>query len=85
MTGGESFSVKKLGLWAAILAFGLVAGYVILLGALSLTAGLRHPDKDGFWVPILGGGLCIVIVTWLFFRFARFFYHLAKRPDRLQM
>jgi hypothetical protein len=77
--------VKKLILWVAILTFGLVAGYVILLGALSLTAGFRYLDKDGFWVPILGGSLCVVIVTWLFFRFARFFYHLAKRSDRLQM
>jgi hypothetical protein len=67
------------------MAFGLVAGYVILLGALSLAAGLRHPGKDGFWVPILGGGLCIVIVSWLYFRCARFFYHLAKRSDRLQV
>jgi uncharacterized membrane protein HdeD (DUF308 family) len=77
--------VKKLSLWAALLALGLVAAYVIFLGALSLTAGLRQPDKDGFWVPIVAGGLCIVIVTWLFFRFARFFYHLAKRSERLQM
>jgi uncharacterized membrane protein HdeD (DUF308 family) len=77
--------LKKSSLWAAILAFGLLAGYVILLGALSLTAGLRHPHKDGFWLPVLGGSLCIVMTTWLFFRFVRYFYHLAKRADRLQM
>jgi hypothetical protein len=85
MTGGESFSMKKLGLWLAILAFGLVTAYVILIGVVSMSTGLHHPEKDGFWVPILAGGLCILTITWLFFRFTRFFYNLTKRSDRLQM
>jgi hypothetical protein len=85
MTGGESFSVKNLGLWLAILGFGLVTAYVILIGVVSISAGFHHPEKDGFWVPILAGGLCILIMAWLFFRFTRFFYHLTRRTDRLQM
>jgi hypothetical protein len=85
MTGGDSFSLKKLSLWLAILGFSLVTAYIILVAVVSINAGLHHPEKDGFWVPILAGGLCILITTWLFFRLARFFYHLTKRSDRLQM
>jgi ABC-type nickel/cobalt efflux system permease component RcnA len=85
MTGGESFSLKKLSLWLAILGVSLVTAYIILVAVVSINAGLHHPEKDGFWVPILAGGLCILIATWLFFRSARFFYHLTKRSDRLQM
>jgi hypothetical protein len=85
MSGSESLSVKKLGLWLAILGFGLLTAYVILIGLVSMSTGLHHPEKDGFWVPILAGGLCILIMTWLFFRFTRFFYHLTRRSDRLQM
>jgi uncharacterized membrane protein HdeD (DUF308 family) len=85
MIGGEPFPVKKLALWLAILGFSLVTAYIILVGVVSIITGLHHPEKDGYWVPIVAGSLCILIMVWLTFRFARFFHHLAKRSERLQM
>jgi uncharacterized membrane protein HdeD (DUF308 family) len=85
MTDRESFSPKKLSVLLAILGCGLITAYVIFIGVISIRVGVRHLEKDGFWMPILAGGLCILFILFLFSRFTRFFYHLTKSSERLQL
>ncbi len=85
MIDREPFSLKKTSLFLAMLGYGFIAAYVILVGVISIRVGFHCLEKDGFWVPILGGSLCILFIFWLFFRLTRFFYHLSKSSERLQM
>ncbi len=84
MTADEPLMLKKLTICLAMLGFCLIAGYGIFVGVLSIQMGAHHPERDAFWVPMLAGGFGILILTWAFYRFARFVHHRAKRSDRLR-
>jgi hypothetical protein len=76
---------RKLSAFLAMSGLALIAACGIFVGILSIRMGVYHADKDAFWVPILGGGLCILLFTWMFYRVARYLRHRAKRSERLGM
>ncbi len=66
-------------------ALGLIVSYGIFVGIISIRMGVYHAQRDAFWVPILGGGLCILSFLWIFYRFARYVRHSLKRSERLRI
>jgi sterol desaturase/sphingolipid hydroxylase (fatty acid hydroxylase superfamily) len=81
----ESFSLKKVMLWLGVASFGIITAYVVLIGVVSISQGIHNVEKDGFWVPVLVGSLCILIMMFFVYRLVQFFYHYRKRSERLQM
>ena len=76
---------RKLNTCLAMSGLALIAACGIFIGILSIRMGVHHMDKDAFWVPILGGGFCVLFFTWMFYRFARFLWQRAKRSERLRL
>jgi uncharacterized membrane protein HdeD (DUF308 family) len=58
-------------LWVLLVLSALAAAYLVFLGVISISVGLQHTDQEGSWMPLLAGGLCILVVLWLLFRVAR--------------
>ena len=58
-------------LWVLLVFSALAAAYLVFLGVISISVGLQHTDQEGSWMPLLAGGLCILVVLWLLFRVAR--------------
>jgi len=54
----------------AFACLGIVSSYLVLVGALSVWAGLRRPTQDGFWIPMLAGVLVVLLVLWFVWRIA---------------
>ncbi len=85
MTAHELGMSRKLGAYLAMLGLGLIAAYGIFIGIVSIRMGFHHADKEAFWVPILGGGFCILFFSWVFYRFARYLRDRVKRSERLKI
>jgi hypothetical protein len=85
MTAHELWMSRKLGTYVAMSGLGLIAAYGIFIGIISIRMGVHHADKEAFWVPILGGGFCILFFSWVFYRFARFLRDRVKRSERLRL
>jgi hypothetical protein len=85
MTAGELGMSRKLSACLATSGLALIAACGIFIGILSIRVGAQHADKDAFWVPILGGGFCVLFFIWMFYRSARYFWQKAKRSDRLRI
>jgi len=66
MIGKEPVSIKKIFLWCLIVMFGVVAACLVFISAVSVWAGVVHMRQTGFWVPILGGVLSLVLALFLF-------------------
>lgn len=66
MIGKEPVSIKKICLWCLIAMFGVVAACLVFISAVSVWAGFVHMRQTGFWVPILGGVLSLVLALFLF-------------------
>jgi uncharacterized membrane protein len=62
----EPVSIKKICLWCLIVMFGVVAACLVFVSAVSVWAGFVHMRQTGFWVPILGGVLSLVLALFLF-------------------
>jgi hypothetical protein len=76
---------RKLSACLAMSGFALIAAFGIFIGILSIRMGIYHADRDAFWVPILGGGSCILFFSWMFYRLVRYLRHRAKRSERLRL
>ena len=66
MIGKEPVSIKKICLWCLIVMFGIVAACLVFISAVSVWAGFVHMQQTGFWIPILGGALLLVLALFLF-------------------
>jgi hypothetical protein len=85
MTAHELGMSRKLGTYLAMSGLGLIAAYGTFIGIVSIRMGVHHTDKEAFWVPILGGGFCILFFSWVFYRFAKYLRQSAKRSERLRI
>jgi hypothetical protein len=85
MTAHELGMPRKLSAGLAISGSALITACGIFIGIISIRMGVHHADKDAFWVPILGGAFCVLFFSWMFYRFARYLWHRAKRSDRLRI
>jgi uncharacterized membrane protein HdeD (DUF308 family) len=65
MTPKKPLGLKRIWLWVIIIACSLVAAILGFFSAVSIWIGFSHTDQNGFWVPILAGTLCFVLVFWL--------------------
>jgi hypothetical protein len=85
ITAHELGMSKRFGTYLAMSGLGLVAAYGMFIGILSIRMGVYHADKDAFWVPILGGGCCILFSSWVCYRSAKYLRHRVKRSERLRI
>jgi len=83
MIGKEPVSLKKISLWCLIAIFGIVAACLVFISVVSLWAGFVHMQQTGFWVPILGGVLLLVLVVFLFARATKRILSYMKEEDVL--
>ena len=65
MTGSKSFSLKKGAIIFLMISWGLIGAYSLFIGLWSVWIGITHGSQDGFWVPILAGGLLSLAMIWL--------------------
>ena len=72
-------------LWVLLVFSALVSAYLVFLGVISISVGLRHTDEDGSWMPVLAGSLCILSVLWILFRVARSLLQTLRKTDSLNV
>jgi uncharacterized membrane protein HdeD (DUF308 family) len=72
-------------LWVLLVCSALVAAYLVFLGVISISVGLQHTDQEGSWMPLLAGGLCILVVLWLLFRVARSLLQTQRKVESLNV
>jgi len=72
-------------LWVLLIFSALVSAYLVFLGVVSISVGLQHTDQEGSWMPVLTGGLCILVVLWLLFRVARSLLRTWSKADALNI
>ncbi len=72
-------------LWVLLIFSALVSAYLVFLGVVSISVGLQHTDQEGSWMPVLTGGLCILVVLWLLFRVARSLLRTWSKTDALNI
>ena len=72
-------------LWVLLVFSALVAAYLVFLGVISISVGLQHTDQEGSWMPLLAGGLCILVVLWLLFRVARSLLQTLRKDESLNV
>ena len=83
MIGKEPVSIKKICLWCLIVVFGIVAVCLLFISVVSVWAGFVYKQQTGFWVPILGGTLLLVLVVILFVRATKRILFYMKEEDVL--
>ena len=83
MIGKEPVSLKKICLWCLIVIFGIVAACLVFVSAISVWAGFVHMQQTGFWVPILGGALLLILAVFLFARATKRILSYMKEEDVL--
>ncbi len=66
MIDREPSAPKRAARVVAILTALLLAAYAVFVGVLSMGVGIRSRDSDGYWMPILVGGLIITLVLSVF-------------------
>jgi uncharacterized membrane protein HdeD (DUF308 family) len=72
-------------LWVLLVVSALAAAYLVFLGVISISVGLQHTDQEGSWMPLLAGGLCILVVLWLLFRVARSLLQTLRKNESLNV
>ena len=75
------FPLKKLCLWSLFVCYCLITAYIIFICMAFIWQGLNHLQEDGFWMPILVGGIILTVVLWLFLRFSKFIYSQIKEKE----
>lgn len=63
--------VKRLALGFLLVGVVLIGGYVVMVGVVCLWVGMHSTHRDGFWVPLLAGGLTVAVVLRLVIPAAR--------------
>jgi len=71
MMENDASAVKKAFLAVLLSAVVLLGGYGILVGAVCIWVGARSTHQDGFWVPLVAGGLTVAVVLLVFLSAAR--------------
>ena len=72
-------------LWVLLVCSALVAAYLVFLGVISISVGLQHTDQESSWIPMVAGGLCILVVLWLLFRVARSLLQTLRKVESLNV
>ena len=81
----EPWPLKNLGLWSLFLLFALLTSYILFAAIVSIWVGLSHVEQDGFWMPMVAGILCMILVLWPFFRLSRLILNLMKEKDTIHI
>ena len=77
--------MKHPALYVLLVCSTLVTAYIVFLGVVSISVGLRHTGQDGSWMPVVTGALCILVVLWFLFRVARSVLQALTRNDTLNL
>ena len=81
----EPLPLKNLGLWSLFLLFALLTAYIVFAAIVSIWIGLSHMQQDGFWMPIIAGILCVILVLWPFLRLSRLILNSMKEKDTINI
>jgi hypothetical protein len=57
--------IKKIVRFLFLLFLSLSTLYLILISTISILVGLGNTHRPGFWMPILCGGLILILVSFL--------------------
>ena len=75
----EPVPIKKICLWCLIVTLGMLVVCMVFISIVSIWAGFFYMHQPGFWVPILGGGLLLFLVLFLYQRATkRIFFHMKE-------
>ncbi len=77
--------MKRFGYCFVVIAGALVAGAVLFLGIFSIWIGISHQERDGFWIPVIGGSFGSALALYLFFRFYRWLFRHMRRTDAIDI
>jgi hypothetical protein len=57
--------IHKLVRFFFLVFLSCLSGYCILVSAISIFIGFANTDRTGFWMPILCGGLLLILTSFL--------------------
>ena len=70
---------KKMLFWTFLVLAGILSAFIALVSLISVWIGIKYIHESGSWVPISGGTLLFVLVSWLYLRSVMsFHYHIKK-------
>ena len=72
-------------LWVLLIFSTLVSAYLVFLGVISISVGLKHTEEEGSWMPVLAGSLCILVVVWILFRVVRSLVQALRKAENLNL
>jgi membrane protein implicated in regulation of membrane protease activity len=81
----EPFPAKTVCLWALLVLCGLSTAYIVFIAVVCISVGLTRFPQDGFWVPVLTGGITAILILWLFGRVCRGTLNKMKEKDSLDL
>jgi len=79
----EPVPIKKICLWCLIITLGIIDTCMVFISIISIWAGFVHMQRTGFWVPILGGGLLLMLALFLYIRATKCILVHIKEEDVL--
>lgn len=81
----QRVSFKNFSLCVLLLALGLMTAYVLFISLISIRVGLNNLQYDGYWVPIIAGGIAAVCCLWTLFYFSRIIIRKLRQKDFLEI
>jgi hypothetical protein len=57
--------IRKIARFLFLVFLSLFSAYFILVAGISISIGLTNTHRAGFWMPILCGGLLLILTSFL--------------------
>jgi hypothetical protein len=77
----QPIPLKRIGLHCVLISCCLLAVYLSFISLISVWVGLGYTSQSGFWVPILAGGISLILVLWALLRIVRHLLIQMKEHD----
>ena len=79
----EPMPGKNLFLWLLFFCCSIIVAYIFFVAFISIWIGFHHYAKDGFWVPVVAGIFCIILILLGFLRVSKSIHHHMKEKETL--
>ena len=73
--------IRKIVRFLSLVFLSLFSVYLILVSSISIFIGLTNTHRDGFWMPIVCGGLLLTLTSFLI-RLIVFIIRQARSRDK---
>jgi len=57
--------IRKIARFLFLAVLALLSLYLILVSGVSIFVGLTHTHRAGFWMPVVCGGLLLILTSFL--------------------